>query len=136
MKITICGSMRFAKEMFEIKDLLEELEHRVLIPKDSEMFIQEEEIKNDVQFLIDGNYIQDHFDKIAQSDAILVLNFEKNKIKGYVGGNTLMEIGIAKYEKKKIYLLNEIPNKSDLSYATEIQASEPIVINGDLKKIK
>jgi len=73
-----------------------------------------------------------HFDKVAWSDAILVLNYDKNGIKNYVGANTLMEMGLALYLNKKIYLLNPIP---EISYKEEILGMKPIIINGDLKKI-
>jgi len=63
-----------------------------------------------------------------------VLNYDKKGVKGYVGGNTLMEIGVAFFLSKPIYLLNDIPE--DVSYAEEILGMMPIVINGDLAKIK
>jgi len=71
--------------------------------------------------------------KVAWSDAVLVINYDKNGIKGYIGGNTLMEIGLAFFLKKKIYLLNKIP---ELSYKEEILGVKPIIISGDLTKIK
>lgn len=73
-----------------------------------------------------------HFDKVAWSDAILVLNYDKNGIKNYVGANTLMEMGLALYLNKKIYLLNPIP---EISYKEEIMGMKAEIINGDLKKI-
>ena len=73
-----------------------------------------------------------HFDKVAWSDAILVLNYDKNKIEGYVGANTLMEMGLALHLNKRIYLLNPMP---EISYKEEILGMKPIIINGDLSKI-
>ena len=63
----------------------------------------------------------------------MIANYDKNNIKGYIGGNTLMEMGLAFFLKKKIYLLNEIP---ELSYKEEILGVLPIILNGDLSKIK
>lgn len=95
--------------------------------------------------------IMEHFDKIAWSDAILVANYDKvvealphlpphstsprsaNNVKGHIGGNTLMEIGLAFFLKKKIYLLNEVP---ELSYKEEILGVKPVILNGDLTKIQ
>lgn len=74
-----------------------------------------------------------YFEKVNWSDAILVLNYDKNNIIGYIGGNTLMEIGVAFFLKKKIYLLNLIP---EISYKEEIIGMKPIIINGDLSIIK
>ncbi|OGQ22975.1 MAG: hypothetical protein A3I05_06060 [Deltaproteobacteria bacterium RIFCSPLOWO2_02_FULL_44_10] len=61
---------------------------------------------------------------------ILVLNYDKNGIKGYIGGNSFLEMGFAYIQKKPIYLLNEIPEIA--FYDTEIKAMKPIVIYGEL----
>lgn len=74
--------------------------------------------------------IKDHFEKIDWADAILVINHEKRGIKGYIGGNTLIEIGVAFYQKKPIYILN--PVSSELSYKQEILGMKPIVLDGIL----
>ena len=57
---------------------------------------------------------------------------DKNKTKNYVGGNTLIEIGQAYVNNKKIFLLNPIP---EVSYRAEIEAIDPIILNGDLSAI-
>lgn len=67
------------------------------------------------------------------ADAILVANFDKNGIKNYIGGNTLMEIGFAHVLNQKIFLLNPIPEIK--YYKSEIEAVKPVIINGDLGKI-
>ena len=64
--------------------------------------------------------IKDHFEKIKWGDGILVANYEKRGIGGYVGGNTLIEIGMAFYLKKRIFILN--PISSEISYKQEITA--------------
>lgn len=70
--------------------------------------------------------------KIEKSDAILVINYAKKGITNYIGGNTFLEIGLAFWLGKKIYLLNPIP---DMDYMTEMYAMQPTVLNGDLTKI-
>ena len=77
-------------------------------------------------------FIREHFDNILRSDAILVINMEKNGIKNYVGGSTLAEIMFAFYNNKKIFILNPVP---DVSYKDEILSVKPIVINGNLDLI-
>ena len=67
------------------------------------------------------------------SDAILVLNFDKKGIVNYIGGNTLMEIGFAHVNDKKVFLLNEVP---EVSYTDEILAMYDVILNGDLTKIE
>lgn len=77
--------------------------------------------------------IRRYFRIIKESDAILVLNFSKNNILNYIGGNALIEIAFAHVLEKKIYLLNPIPK---MNYTDEVEAMKPIVINGDLTKIR
>lgn len=77
--------------------------------------------------------IKKHFDKIKESDAILVTNYDKNSIKDYVGGNSLIEMAFAHVLNKKIFLLNNIPK---LSYSDEIEAINPIILNRDLSRIE
>jgi hypothetical protein len=76
--------------------------------------------------------IRNHFDKIVWADVVLVVNYDKNNIPYYIGGNTFLEMGIAFFLEKKIFLLNPIP---DVSYREEILGMKPIVINNNLNKI-
>lgn len=78
-------------------------------------------------------YIVRNFDKIAESDSILVVNGEKHGIKGYIGANVLMEIGLAFYFKKNIYIWN--PTEKDSAYNDELRAFEAVFVNQDIEKI-
>ena len=81
---------------------------------------------------IANNFIRKHYKLITNSDAILVLNYDKKGVKNYVGGNSLMEMGFAHVHNKKVFLLNPAP---ELSYTDEINAMTDMVVNGDLHKI-
>lgn len=147
MRITICGSIAFQDEILSVKEKLEKIGHEVGIwpsevkDKNGQFIPVEEYYKirhkanDDEKWVWDrkAEAVMEHFEKVAWSDAILVLNYEKNNVKGYIGGNTLMEMGLAFYLKKKIYLLNEVP---ELAYKEEILGVKPIILNGDLTKIK
>jgi hypothetical protein len=77
--------------------------------------------------------IREFWRMMQGADAVLVLNLDKNGVKNYIGGNTLMEIGFAHVLNQKIFMLNPIP---EMPYCkTEIEAVKPIIIEGDLKKI-
>lgn len=146
MKITICGSIQFLNEMLDVKKRLEELGHEVEMPP-----TEVEDGKGNLISAIDyykirrqtagnENWVWDrkewamkkHFDKVAQSDAILVLNYDKNNIKGYIGANTFLEMGLALHLNKKIYLLNSIP---EISYKEELLGMKPVIINGNLSEV-
>jgi len=79
------------------------------------------------------NFIKLWYNLIINGDAILVLNYDKNGIKNYIGGNTLMEIGFAHVNDKKIFLLNPVPE--EVSYKDEIKAMVNVILKGDLNKI-
>ncbi len=136
MIITICGSMQFHKEMINGKEVLEKAGHTVIIPSGAyneevnEAFMNTDEEKINVK--IEHDFIREHFRAIQESDVILVLNYDKNGIKGYIGGNTFLEMGYAFGLGKKIFLLNPIPR---MDYLTEMHAMQPSVLSGDLAKI-
>lgn len=144
MKIVICGSIEFTPKIKEVADVLTERGYEVDIPLTSQRIINGEitleEFKKEKQQNGDGalrkikdNVIKRYYDLIKDSDAILVLNIEKNSVANYIGGNTFLEMGFAYVLGKPIYLYNDIP---DASYADEIIAMQPIVLSGDLLKIK
>lgn len=151
MIITICSSIQFWPQIVEVKKQLEEMGHEVLIPphevpnKDGEMIPVEEYYRIRKEMVDKGESIdwvwerkeqaiKWHLEKVNKSDVVLVLNFDKNNIPNYIGGNTLMEMGVACWLKKSIYLYNSIPE--GVSYYEEIRGMRPIVINGNLNLIQ
>jgi len=81
--------------------------------------------------------IKRYWDFIKNSDAILVLNFEKKGIQNYIGGSTLMEMGFAYGFGKKIYLYNCVPERGErIHYVDEILDMDPIILNGSLEVFK
>ncbi|MFA5355323.1 MAG: hypothetical protein WC302_01100 [Candidatus Paceibacterota bacterium] len=139
MKITIVGSSVFVKQMVDYRDQLISLghevnlhEHYVAQAKGGMKDLIERMGKEHALVKKEYDYIRYHYNEIVNSDAILVLNFDKNGIKNYIGGNTLMEIGFAHVHNKRIFLLNPIP---EISYKDEIEAVDSVILNGDLNKI-
>jgi len=70
--------------------------------------------------------MRDHFEKIEKLDAIVVMNKDKEGRKNYIGGNTLIEMGLAFYLQKQIFLTNPIP--TDVPYVEEIRGVSPIIL--------
>lgn len=147
MKITICGSMAMIDQMHEIGDKLENLGHQIRIPeieikdpsgkildqKEYDLIRKTATVHDSWIWEINREAMRDHFVKITWSDAILVPNYSKNGIDGYIGPNTLMEMGLALFLNKKIYLLHPIPN---IPSREEILGINPVILNEDLSKIQ
>lgn len=127
--------MHFAKEMLEAQKILEELGHEALIPCDTHECVENPHLNMDFEHCVQTNIDKTCFNKVAESEAILVLNYPKNDLHGYVGGATLMEIGLARHLDKRIFLLHEIPSEEDLRYALEIKITRPTILMGDIRKI-
>ena len=132
MKITICGSMAFAKDMLRIKQELERQGHIVIVPTNTNKYADSIIEVEDKWGKIGFDVFRTYFEEIKKADAILVVNKDKNNIKNYIGGNSLIEIAFAHILNKKIFLLNPVPR---ISYSDEIEAMNPIILNNDLSKI-
>jgi hypothetical protein len=63
-----------------------------------------------------------------------VLNYEKHGVANYIGGNVLIEMGVAFYLGKTIFILNDVPKES--SFYEELVGMNPVVLNGTLRDIK
>jgi len=144
MKIVICGSSTFREKMLEYRDRLKDLGHEPVVHHHYEAYVAgtDEAIKEIVRRVKSGEhaavkkeqgYIKWYHQAILNSDAILVLNFDKNGIKNYIGGNTLMEIGFAHVNDKKVFLLNPIPG--EVSYVDEIEAMVDNILEDNLNNI-
>ncbi len=132
--------MTFAKEMIEAKAKLEEMGHEVKVPCDIEKHLEDasfiDDLEADIEHAKENNVLKTCFGYVAESDAVLFLNYPKNNIPGYVGTSSMMEMGIAFHLGKKIFLLNETPHHDDARWVVEVRLVDPVVINGDLTKIQ
>ena len=146
MKITICGSVAFINEMADLSQQLEALGHEVKFPPllvvdsnghethTSDYYQTKKSTPaDDLEFWQNHTHrIRDHFSKVAWSDAILVLNCDKNDTANYIGPNTLMEMGVAFHLNKKIFLFNPVP---DIACREEILGMQPVILAADLSMI-
>ena len=136
MKIAICASMVFAEKMVQVKRQLEEIGHTVFISQFAEGYlgkVEKEKEELAVHDKNENNAIRKFWEIIKNSDAILVLNYDRRGIKNYIGGNTLMEIGFAHVLNKKIFLMNPVPDIE--YYRSEIEAVSPVILEQNLNQI-
>jgi nucleoside 2-deoxyribosyltransferase len=145
MRLTICSSASFVHESQEIKKkLVKKGVEALLYPetvkvKGKTMTVDEfytKRKKNLTEEFLEAKkqLIDEHIEKIKNSDAVLILNFDKSKIRGYVGGNTFMEMGVAYALGKKIFIWKKPSNT--LPYYEEIMAMRPTMIEENLGKIE
>ncbi len=99
--ITMCGSLKFQKEMMTVAEKMALEGYCILTP----VYPVLENMKATEEQLI--KLKEAHFKRIELSDAILVVN-----INNYIGESTNLEIDYAKkFGKEIIYYTNLIENK-------------------------
>ena len=139
MKIMICGSMAFSKDMIKTQKALTKMGHAVGVPVGIAPHLKDEDLvdnlSGNIGFLMENDVMRRDFKQVARSDAIVVLNYKRNNTDGYIGVSVLMEMGIAYFLKKKIFLLNPVPHYNDVRWAHEVTIMQPVVLHGDLTKV-
>lgn len=136
MKIGILGSMQFSDQMIQIANELRNMGHDPVTSRFIEPFLgktAEEQERIKIQQKNNDDVMRKDVENMKSVDAFLVLNFDKHGIKNYIGGNAFLEMGVAYFDRKKIFLYNDIPEIP--IYKSEIEAMKPIIIYGDLQKI-
>jgi len=135
MKIFIVCSKKFYNQISQIKETLEGLGHQITLPNCYDRPDTEEKY-GDLGETEHSRWKAEMFKHstgvIHNSDALLVLNFDKNGLKNYIGGATFLEMYDAFRLGKKIFLYNDAPSGI---LADEINGFNPVVIRGDLDKV-
>lgn len=143
MRIAVCGSMIFSQEMLDAKKVLESKGYEVALPDGVAEYIADPSLTGklkdtsraeDAKRKIERDLIKRHYKEIKASDAILVINKEKKGIKGYIGGNSFLEMGFAHVLDKKIFTMYDLSSTQEHIYQ-ELVAMQPVVLNGDINKI-
>ena len=132
-KIALCSSMQFKKEIKAAAATLESLGWIVFTPELSEKSASYLQLSPAELRSMKQTFIQNHFERIKQSDAVLILNYEKKGIPGYIGSNTLMEIGVAFSLGKAIYILNPL---AEQGCTEEVMALATKVLDGELETLE
>ena len=135
-KIIICGSISASQEIVTAQRELEERGFEVEIPHGVKKFIANnfEHVPVEERHEDKKKYdlIRKYYEEMKMYDNVLIVNPEKKGIQGYIGGNTFLEMGFAHVLNKKLYVLNPLP---DISYLSELEAMDPVVLNGNLSLI-
>ncbi len=139
MKILLICSKKFYKYIPEIKEKLENRQHIVCLPNCYDDPEAEDKVRNlgkKAHQDFKAEMFNQSINTIKEMDAVLVLNFDKEKgdkiLKNYIGGATFLEMYDAFRLHKKIYLYNDIPEGM---LKDEIEGFAPIIINGNIDLI-
>ena len=140
MKILIICSKKFYPRIKDIKETLESNNHEIFLlntydnPKlEEEMWNQGEEAHKEFK----ARMFKASEEKIKNVDAVLVLNFDKEKdgllLKNYIGGATFLEMYDAFRMNKKIFMYNDIP---DGMLYDDLKRMNPTIVHDDVDMIK
>jgi len=130
MKVTICGSIQFEAEMKRAAKELLDLGYDIAMPSKSN-FDPVSTSRSTAKHR--RTLILEHFAKIDQSEAVLIVNPEKKGVPGYIGGNALMEMSYAFSQGLDIFILHDY--SAQLTYADEIAGMMPTLLHGDLSSL-
>ena len=140
MKILTICSKNFYPQIAKIKKELERSGNEVFLPNCYDDPLTEQKMWNlgkEEHQKFKARMFKQSEDTISNLDAVLVLNFDKEKngktFKNYIGGATFLEMYDAFRMGKKIFLYNDIPE--GMLY-DEIEGFGPTIINGNLDLIK
>lgn len=137
--ITICASASHYKKVIEIEGKLKKLGFKVIIPKTANIMKKNSDFdvthyktwyQDAKDYHKKTKLMVNHFNKVLLADAILITNFEKNGLEGYIGGNALMEMTVAFTNNIKIFVLN--PIDESLGIKEEVYGLKPIFLDGNL----
>lgn len=125
--ITICGSMAFIDTMEQLASNLRPSGLEVHTPQRSENDLSWDNLTDEEAREKKRDYIDEHLALIRQSDYLLIANYAKNHINGYIGANTLMEIAFAYVLGIPIFVLNPI---GEQGCKLEVQSIAYKILNG------
>lgn len=139
--VVICSSANFYKHAVKIQKELEAHGFKVIVPHTAEKMKKSGNydaahyriwLKDAKNYDRKTWLMREHFKEVASGDVVLVINNEKHGKPNYIGGNVLMEMALAFYLEKPIYLLNGIPEES--FFLEEIIGLGSIPLKGNINK--
>ena len=140
--IAVCASVSHYHFLPEIEKELKSLGYKAVLPKTAKKMNKTGDFdvekhkawyKDKSLYKTKTSLIKAHLKEIERADAVLVANYEKNGIKGYIGGNVLIEMAIAFFLKKPVFVLN--PIDENLGIKEEVYGLNSIFLNGNLNLI-
>ncbi len=130
--ISICGSMQFFEEMKNLELDLERFGYAVFLPQAEESEDDYSQLPENEKPVLKKKFIDAHLRKIRESDAVLIANYPKRGIAGYIGANTLIEIAFAYALNKPLFLLHQL---AEQACKDEVDGLAATILHGNLSNI-
>ena len=131
-RIVICGSMSFYGDMLAIQKCLEDEGIPAVVPEPEDQYIGSMSEEDFASFKRAVSYKYLKVIRAPETVAVLAVNKDKHGVSDYIGPNTFAEIAVAFAQRKKVFLLQGVPE----SYVDELVAWEVIPLDGELMEIQ
>ena len=122
--------MSFLGEMEQLAENLRRDGFRVTTPAPEERGLDWETLTLRDAVTLKRDFLNDYFETIRQCDLVLIANYAKHGIKGYIGANSLMEAACGHALGKPVIFLNPIGDQpcqlEALAIATSVLEGAPL----------
>lgn len=128
MKVLLHASLDFVNEIVKAQKYINNnTDFTVLLP-DLKRYqhIRDEEGDDETFTKIKNRLTKQNMALVEECDCLVIINPTHRDIVNYIGGNSFLEMVVAFYLKKPIYLLNAIPD--GMSYTEEMKSFYPCVV--------
>lgn len=151
MRLTICGAVREYRHIQDLWERLEKLGHIVFAPPSKitdasgttipvetyravrDRAVAEGRPEDQWVWALKESLMRRHYDKVLNSDAVIVCNYPLYGRPGYIGANTFGEMILAHFLGRPIYLQH--PFDPDSPFAEELRSMGLVLLNDDLTLI-
>lgn len=132
MKLCLSGSMTSIEQIEKLSKQLNAIGHETSVPsRGTESHMAERLAQAETQEK-KAIFVEDHLEKIRESEGVVIANFEKNGVSGYVGPSALMEAAMAYALGKHLFVLND---PSDAAADSDLSSLGAIKLGGDYRLI-
>ena len=107
-RVCLCGSMDFIEQMEQLAEFARRENYDVVVPEREESGLDWNGPIDAEMLATKRRFIDGHLTHIAASQLVLLANYPKNGIAGYVGANTLLEAGFGYALEKPVATLFEL----------------------------
>mmetsp|Transcript_45544 Transcript_45544/g.106495 ORF Transcript_45544/g.106495 Transcript_45544/m.106495 type:complete len:346 (+) Transcript_45544:73-1110(+) len=137
--VMILSSMKFVEDIVAKRRELQAMGFRVSVPDDTDLMLSNpglaDDLEADLKHVIEQDVLRKGFNLVAAADSVLVLNHAKNGIDGYIGTSVLMELAIAHFSHKPIFLLFPTPSFHEHRWAHEVAMMRTWCLHGDVSRL-